>query len=206
MELLQTAVCDDDIFLADELFGLAEQQLFAVEVFLEVIVAQLLVYLEIVGVAFAGVLETLPHRCLVGCGYVADGVELVLQLAVSLESAVDIVGVFGQSDNLVDYFILADEVCGSYGFLLGGVCGLALADGVEQRKNLGACRVVIFNKSIRLVAILDPGSALAVGLVFANGVVMLAESAQLVARNIGGCSFRHLTHYGQQRVFGKFGY
>ena len=52
------------------------------EIFLEVVVAQLLVDFQVVGISLAGLLIALPELCLVHGVDVADGVELLLQLAV----------------------------------------------------------------------------------------------------------------------------
>ena len=131
MEFLQAPISRDDIFFGCEAYGFVEQQLFAVEIFLEIVVAQLFIDFEIIAVALAGILETLPHGCFFGRSYFADGVELVLKLAVAREGAVHVVGVFSEGDNFLDDFVFTFEIFGLDGFLFGCVGRFAFAGSGE---------------------------------------------------------------------------
>lgn len=86
MEVLQTAVCGNHVLFGSEAAGFGKKYLFLGEVFLEIVVAEFLVDFKIVGVALAGFLEALPHGGIFRGVYVANGIELVLELAVAGEA------------------------------------------------------------------------------------------------------------------------
>ena len=127
MQLLKPAVCYNHIGFVNEGRGFVKQQLLAVKVLLEVIVAQLLVDFEIVGVAFACLLKLLPNCGIFGSRHLSDSVELILELAVTGECAVDIVGIFSQSYNLGNDSFLLVEVGSFLHFALSGPFGFLVA-------------------------------------------------------------------------------
>jgi hypothetical protein len=69
-------------------------------------------------------LIALPHGGILGGVYLADGVKLVLQLAVAGECAVYIVGIIGQRYYLGYDGVFAFKVGGAQGFLGGSPLGL----------------------------------------------------------------------------------
>ncbi len=112
MEFLQAAVRGNHVFKFGKSSGFFEQELFLGEVFLEVVIAEFLVDFEIVGEAFAGFLEALPHARVLALLDVAHCIELVLKLAVAGECAVYVVGVLCERENLFDDGVLALKVSG----------------------------------------------------------------------------------------------
>ena len=120
MQILKAAVSAYYIFIVFECGNFHKQSLLVFEVLFEIVVAQLLIYFKVVGIALACFLEALPHGSLLGCGHFAGSVELFLQLAIAGEGAVHVVGILGQSDDFVDNFILTFKIGSTESLLLGG--------------------------------------------------------------------------------------
>ncbi len=169
MEVLKAAVCGDNIFVGKQGSSLGEQGFFVFEVLLEVIVAKFLVDFEVVGVVLASFLETLPNRSFLHGVNIADSVELVLQFAIASESAVYVVGVFGQCVDFVDDSVFAFEVCSLDSFLLGHPCSLFRFQSLDDEGEF----VVLGHGLCSLLALGSGGR-------FMEHAVVLAQSANVV--------------------------
>lgn len=133
MELLQPLECYDHVGLGIEFLGFFTEQLLGVEVFLEVVVAQILVDLQLVVEPLYGCLVAFPLVGQLLGGNFASGLEFLLQFAEAGEVLVDIVGVAGHVVELGDYGVLLLEVGLAFGFDGGQMGGFLVLDHVEQR-------------------------------------------------------------------------
>ena len=207
MEVLEAAVCGDYVVVHRQCACLGQQRLFLGEIFLEVVVAEFLVYLEVVGILLAGFLEAFPECCFL-CGVdFADCVELVLQLAVAGEGAVDVVGVFGQCGNPGDYVVLPCQVGGTFFLQFRSPCRLARAEFGN------GCVELLAKCGLAVVVGLDFGLFVGRGGVVAgrsgDGCVFAMEHAEFLAQavyvvrgELRRFFLKQLEDRLQQRLFG----
>ena len=115
----------------------------------------------------------LPDGGVFGGGHFADGVELVLELAVARECAVYVVGIFGQSQDFGHDSFFALEVGEAFSFHTGGVLGFLVADLLEDGFEFvifGFGRLLCFRGGFSLTESVD----------------LLAEAADVVGGNVRG--------------------
>ena len=166
-----------------EFAGFVDYFLFGFEVLFEVVIAQLLVNLEIVGELLACIGESFPQRGFLGRGYIASGVELLYKLAVPREGAVYVVGIFGQHGYFCYDGIFLFEVADFEFFLFLGPGSFAVAYGVENRLEFVDKRLWA-EFAFRRVGIISRHS-------FMERVELLSQPADFVARHFGGVFLSH---------------
>lgn len=201
VELLQAAECCDYVFVVGERGGVVDEEEFLFEVFLEVVVAQLFVNFQVVGVAFASFLEAFPHRCFFGGGHFAKGVEGGLEVDVLLECAVYVVGVLGQGDNLLDYGVFLLEVF-TAGFLHFGGAGVFLvADSGDGFVEGGFFCVGCHYEVLGGVAFFGPFCAVGFDFDLTDCSELLAKTGDFVTIYFVGVFFQEGFRTLEQRCF-----
>ena len=93
MEVLQALECQDYVFFGIELLSFLTEHRLEFEIFLEVIIAEVFVDLQLVVELLHGLLVGFPLVGGFGCGHFANQFELSLYLFHTGECAVHIVGV-----------------------------------------------------------------------------------------------------------------
>ena len=206
MQRLETAESGDYILLAAELLSLGHKGLLLGKVFLEVIVAKLLVDLKLVVIFLDSLLIALPEVSRKRSGHLADLLELGLHVAHLLEETVGVVHVGTHLIDLVDDSLLAVIVvlllrlhgCALFGFLL--------LDGSQERLEALLHRIGLRLERLGLIAGLDKSLALAALLLVADRIELLLEARNLISPDLGGILFRKKFQSLDKRLLGhRFG-
>ncbi len=128
--------------------------------------------------------------------YVADGVELILKLAVAREGAVDVVSVLGQGDNLGNDGLFLAQVFGSFGLYLSCIFGLFLTDTVQDVLKFGIfglrSHCLVLRRFFRS-CFSRP----------AECVELLAQVTDVVGRNLRGVLRKNGSRLVEQSLAGK---